>query len=109
MDAEQKKSYTKLLILTLIVLATGTVFYRVVEGLSWIDAYYFCVITLTTVGYGDITPQTALGKIFTTIYLFVGLGIITAFISARFRHRVDKHEARKQKKKQKKNLKQNHK
>ena len=105
MDAEQKKSYTKLLILTVIVLAAGTVFYRVVEGLSWIDAYYFCVITLTTVGYGDLTPHTALGKIFTTAYLFVGLGIITAFISARFRHRVDKHEARKQKRETEKELK----
>ena len=35
-----------------VVIAVGTVFYRVVEDLRWIDAVYFSVITLTTVGYG---------------------------------------------------------
>lgn len=65
--------------LALGVLTIGTVFYHFVEKLTWLDAYYFSVITLTTVGYGDITPQTALGKIFTTFYVLMGIGIIGLF------------------------------
>jgi voltage-gated potassium channel Kch len=41
---------------------------------------YFSVITLTTVGYGDFSPQTPAGKIFTMIYVLVGLGLISGFV-----------------------------
>lgn len=57
----------------------GTLFYHYVEGLSWIDAVYFCIITLTTVGYGDISPQTDIGKLFTAGYVLLGIGIIGGF------------------------------
>ena len=60
------------------VLGIGTVFYRFVEGWSWLDSLYFCVITLATVGYGDFSPQTALGKIFTMGYIFIGIGLLVA-------------------------------
>lgn len=59
----------------------GAVFYRRVEDLSWIDSIYLCVITLTTVGYGDITPQTDAGKIFTIFYILTGIGIIATMIN----------------------------
>ena len=51
-------------ILGLIVLTilTGTLFYHAVEGWRFLDALYFSVATLTTVGYGDFTPQTDAGK-----------------------------------------------
>lgn len=67
--------------LVLIVIGSGTLFYHRVEDMTWIDALYFCVITLTTVGYGDISPHTAIGKLFTIVYIFVGLGLLAAFIS----------------------------
>lgn len=57
----------------------GTLFYHFVEGLSWVDAIYFCIITLTTVGYGDISPQTDIGKLFTAVYVLLGIGIIGGF------------------------------
>ncbi len=63
----------------LIVLSAGTTFYHFVEKLSWVDAFYFSTITLTTVGYGDITPHTTLGKLFTCAYVVIGIAIIGAF------------------------------
>lgn len=65
----------------------GTVIYRYVEGWSWPDALYFSVMTLTTVGYGDLTPSTTFTKIFTCFYVFAGLGITLNFVGAFFQHR----------------------
>jgi voltage-gated potassium channel len=47
-----------------------------------VDTFYFSVTTLTTVGLGDLSPQTTVGKIFTVIYIFAGLSIILGFIDA---------------------------
>src|SRR3712207_6330000 len=71
-----------LVYLVIILLLGGTVFYSIVEGWSPLDSFYFSATTLTTVGFGDLAPQTALGKIGTVLYLFVGLGIIGGFINA---------------------------
>ena len=79
---ENKKILLRIIVVSAIItIMTGVVFYHYVEHLSWLDAYYFSIITLTTVGYGDISPETPAGKIFTTIYIMVGVGIITAFIT----------------------------
>jgi voltage-gated potassium channel Kch len=61
-------------------LALGTWFYARVEKWSILDSLYFSVITLTTVGYGDFSPQTSAGKIFTMIYVLIGLGLISGFV-----------------------------
>lgn len=66
------------------VFATGAVFFHLVEKLSYIDAIYFVAMTLTTVGYGDIAPQTDAGKIFTAIYAFLGIGIFFGFANILF-------------------------
>ena len=63
-----------------ILILTGMVFYHQWEGWSWLDSLYFSVVTLTTVGYGDLSPQTSVGKIFTMIYIILGLGILSSFI-----------------------------
>lgn len=63
-----------------LIIATGTVFFRYVEGWSWLDAYFFTVVTLSTVGYGELVPATALGKIGTTIFIFTGLGVFALTI-----------------------------
>ena len=63
-----------------LTIGTGTVFFRYVEGWSWLDAYFFTVITLSTVGYGSLVPATALGKIGTTVFIFLGLGVFALTI-----------------------------
>ena len=80
-------AYHILVAFTLLIIGGGTVFYHIVEKFTWVNAYYFCVVTLTTVGYGDITPKTDFGKIFTTFYVLIGVGIITAFITTFARRR----------------------
>ncbi len=70
-----------LLILAMLVIAIGVVFYMNVEHWSLINALYFCVVTLGTVGYGDITPTTDIGRLFTVAYIIVGLGVIGGFFA----------------------------
>ena len=71
----------------LTVIAVGTVGYVLIEGWSVIDAIYFCVVTLATVGYGDLHPTTDVGKVFTVGYILAGIGIIAAFITELAKHR----------------------
>jgi len=63
-----------------IILLLGTYSYMRTEGWNFLDSFYFSVITLTTVGYGDLAPQTDAGKMFTVMYIFVGLGLILSFV-----------------------------
>jgi len=63
------------------LLIIGTAVYHFVEGWRTLDALYFSVATLTTIGYGDLAPVSDAGKIFTIIYVFVGVGTILGFIN----------------------------
>lgn len=74
--------FQALFFLVVTTLASGALFYWRVEGWSLLDSLYFSVITLTTVGYGDFSPSTTAGKIFTMIYIFIGIGIILGFVNA---------------------------
>jgi voltage-gated potassium channel len=63
-----------------IVFIMGTAMY-IIEGgkngyTSIPSSIYWCIVTLTTVGYGDIYPQTALGKVFASLIMIIGYGII---------------------------------
>ncbi len=66
--------------LVVFIILTGAWFYHSQEGWSWLDSLYFTIITLTTVGYGDFSPQTDAGKIFSMVYIILGLGIVSGFI-----------------------------
>lgn len=77
--ASIQRSFRLAAVSSLAVLVGGAWFYHVVEKLTWLDAFYFCTITLTTIGYGDIVPRTSAGKLFTIFYVLVGIGIIATF------------------------------
>jgi voltage-gated potassium channel len=73
--------YTASLILALVfIISSATVFFRFVEGWSWIDSYFFSVVTLSTVGYGQLVPVTVIGKLGTTVLIFTGLGVFALAI-----------------------------
>ncbi|MBN1939941.1 MAG: potassium channel protein [Candidatus Aminicenantes bacterium] len=72
----------KTLILGLIllgVLAAGTGGYILISRVSFIDALYMTVISITTVGFREVIPLTPTGKIFTIALIVVGLGIVLYF------------------------------
>lgn len=71
-----------LFFLVILLLFVGTLFYSRAEGWGLLDSLYFSVTTLTTVGYGDLHPTTGVSKVFTILYIFIGLGIILAFLNA---------------------------
>jgi voltage-gated potassium channel Kch len=62
------------------MLLVGMVFYHFVEHWSWLDSLYFCVVSLATVGYGDLVPTEPISKIFTMIYLLNGLAMFVSFV-----------------------------
>lgn len=80
------KEYRDLLFTTVAILIIGTVVYHYLENWTWLDAFYFSFITLTTIGFGDFAPKTDEGKVFTIIYITIGVGIILAFINTLYHH-----------------------
>jgi voltage-gated potassium channel len=69
------------LFLLVALLVAGTLVYPILEGWSLIDSLYFSVVTLATVGYGDLHPTTDLGKLFTIVYILTGVGVLVVFAS----------------------------
>jgi voltage-gated potassium channel len=59
-------------------LLAGTLVYHWLEGWSYLDSLYFCVVSLATVGYGDYTPSTPIAKLFTIFYIINGIAILLA-------------------------------
>jgi voltage-gated potassium channel len=57
-----------------VLVAVGVTGYVLIEGLSFGDALYLTIVTLTTIGYGDVYPHTTAGRVFTMALILVGLG-----------------------------------
>ena len=56
-------------------------FYSYIEGWSIVDSAYFCIMTMSTIGYGDLVPTSDVSKIFTIIYAVLSIGVFVAVMS----------------------------
>ncbi|MGB8172066.1 MAG: potassium channel family protein [Nitrososphaeraceae archaeon] len=101
------KIFYLLVIAGIVVIAGTVIMYNLEKGAensqmtTLLDAMWWCVATVTTVGYGDVVPVTSLGRIVALVYMFFGIILITttlAVISNTFyKKRFEKEETEKKK------------
>jgi voltage-gated potassium channel len=66
----------------LIVMLTGTVGFSLLEKFPLADAFYFTIVTIATVGYGDIHPMTPAGKFLSIFLIVFGVGTFMAALAS---------------------------
>jgi voltage-gated potassium channel len=70
-----------LIVIAATQVATGTFVFWLIEDWSLIDSFYFCVVTATTIGYGDFTPTTEAGRLVCVVYILLSVGLFVALLS----------------------------
>jgi hypothetical protein len=95
----QDSDFRGLLFLLVTLLAGSTIFYWRYEGWSIIDSLYFSVMTMSTIGYGDLAPSHDLSKLFTIAFSILSIGMFAAvtskIVATIIKHRHDKKTSRK--------------
>ncbi len=76
----RSKIYTAFVLL-FVLICIGIIGYRTISGLSWINAVYMTVITITTVGFGEVQPLGVPAKIFTIFLILASVVIVGYAIS----------------------------
>ncbi|MFC2031136.1 potassium channel family protein [Chloroflexota bacterium] len=71
-----------IVLMFVVIMLVGGVGYVLIERWSWIDALYMAIITVTTVGFGEVHPLTPAGRLFTAILVLLGVGGITYSFTA---------------------------
>lgn len=99
----KSKIYTAIFLLA-ILLGAGVVGFKILSQLSWIDAFYMTVITITTVGFGEVQPLDESSKVFTILLILTSVVIVGYAISVITEYILSKNnlEGLKQRKMQKK-------
>lgn len=69
------KIVLRVVMATLVLLVFGTYGYMLLEGWSFIDSLYMVAITMTTVGFGEVQPLSANGRLFTIGIMLLGVGV----------------------------------
>ncbi|CAH1001223.1 Glutathione-regulated potassium-efflux system protein KefC [Neolewinella maritima] len=75
------------LLLLLIAMAIGTLGLMLIEGYTLVDAFYMSVITLSTVGFGEVKPLSGAGRMFVSALVVFNIGIV-AYVLAAFSYYV---------------------
>lgn len=82
MKQYHRSSLLPLLLPFLLLILVGTLVYSVLEGWTLFDSLYATIITITTVGYGDLSPQSQSGRIFAIFFTLVAIGLAGYAISS---------------------------
>ena len=77
----EDEEFRAILFLLTMLLIGATYFYWHVEGWSVIDSLYFSVMTMSTIGYGDLVPTTTISKLFTIMFAVLSIGAFVAVVS----------------------------
>ncbi|MEM7347970.1 MAG: ion channel, partial [Chloroflexota bacterium] len=75
----QRENLHRLIVYIGIALILSSVGIAILENLSWLDGLWWSMVTLTTVGYGDISPVTVGGRLLAFIIMLIGVGLFGAF------------------------------
>ncbi|MEO0342314.1 MAG: potassium channel family protein [Pseudomonadota bacterium] len=65
----------------LILLGVGTVMFHLLENYTWIQAFYFSVTTMTTVGYGDLVPSHDGTRLAVALYILISVSLYVSLIT----------------------------
>jgi voltage-gated potassium channel len=78
---KSNRRYLPVILIPFLVLLLGLVGYMLIEGWSFIDAFFMTVITLTTVGFGEVRPLSSAGRWFTVLLILFGVGTVVYSLS----------------------------
>ncbi|KAK9715113.1 hypothetical protein RND81_06G144500 [Saponaria officinalis] len=99
-SSSDKPVLLQVILVLAVYLGVGTICFVMVRGQldgkktsEIVDALYFCIVTMTTVGYGDLVPATTLAKLLSCLLVFTGMAIVGMFLSQAADYFVEKHEA----------------
>ncbi len=67
--------------LILFAVLVGTLGYRIIEYTSWFDAYYMSLVTISTVGFGEVIPLSHTGRVFTSFLILFNIGFFAYAVS----------------------------
>lgn len=70
------------LVVFTVLLSVGTIGFMLIEKFSLTDAIYFSIVTMATVGYGDIHPQSEIGKILALLIIVGGVGAFLSMVAS---------------------------
>jgi hypothetical protein len=82
------------LAIVLLWIFVGTFIFWNIENWTFIDSFYFSVSSLTTVGYGDLTPSSQFGRLVAALYILFGVGIVLASLGVIGRDFLNREETR---------------
>ena len=82
MDLKGNKNILISGLYSLLLIIIGTVGYMLIDNYTFINAFYMTVITVSTVGFGEVQVLSSAGKVFTAVLILGGLGVLAYFITA---------------------------